>query len=108
MTLRALCITAIAAAGLLIAADGALADDRDDDDHDQARELLEHGEIHALREIMRVIARQLDGEVVSVDLTQINDRWVYRLQIVTKDGRRTFVDINADADVDLDDREDDD
>jgi uncharacterized membrane protein YkoI len=97
----------IAAGGLLLAAGGAFADEQEDEEHDQARELLEHGQIHSLNEILQSISRSIDGEVVSVELTQINNRWVYRLQIVAPDGRRTFVDIEANADVDLEDREDD-
>jgi uncharacterized membrane protein YkoI len=99
---RALCLACLAAAGLLLAAGGAVAEEREDDDHDQALELLEHGEIHSLRDILESIAREFDGEVVSVELMQINERWVYRLQIVDRQGHRTLLDVPANADVDLD------
>lgn len=108
MKIRVFCLALIAAAALPLTASVASADERGDDGHDQALELLEHGEIHSLREILTSIARQLDGEVVAVELIQINERWVYRLQIVDRQGHRTFVDVDANADLDLEDREDDD
>lgn len=106
MMRRALCLALLAAAGLFLAAGGALADDREDDDHDQALELLEQGEIHSLRDILESIAHELDGEVVSVELMQIKERWVYRLQIIDRQGNRTLVDVPANADVELDEDED--
>jgi uncharacterized membrane protein YkoI len=67
-----------------------------DHDHDRARDLYERGEIHSLREIMRAVAARLQGDVVAVDLLPVGDRWVYRFQVVTADGRRTTVDVDAD------------
>ena len=108
MKIPAFCLALIAAAAMLLAASAASADERGNDGHDQALELLEHGEIHSLREILASIARQFDGEVVGVELIQVNERWVYRLQIVDRQGHRTFVDVDANAGVDLEGREDDD
>jgi uncharacterized membrane protein YkoI len=108
MKIRVVCLALIAAATMLLAASSASADERGDGGHDQALELFEHGEIHSLREVLESIARQLDGDVVGVELIQINDHWVYRLQIVDRQGHRTFVDVEANADVDLEGREDDD
>ena len=108
MNVRAFLLVAVAAAGMLLpVVAGVRADDREDDDHERARELFEHGEIHSLREILRRIARQLDGDVVSVDLMQINERWVYRVQIVDRGGRRTFVDVDAGAEIGLDEDDED-
>ena len=69
----------------------------DDDDHDVARELYEHGEIHALSDIMRVVGDRIAGDIVAVDLVAEGQRWVYRFQVVTPDGRRVFVDVDAGA-----------
>jgi uncharacterized membrane protein YkoI len=103
MNLRAFFLIAVIGAGTLLSAGaGTLADEREDDDHDRARELVEHGEIHSLREILWSIARKLDGDVVGVDLIQVNQRWFYRVQIVDRNGRRTFVDVDAAAEVGLD------
>jgi uncharacterized membrane protein YkoI len=69
----------------------------DDGDHDRARELYEHGEIRALHDIIRLVAAKVPGEVVSVDLLRKGDRWIYRLQIIQRDGRRSMVDVDARA-----------
>jgi uncharacterized membrane protein YkoI len=73
-------------------------DDRDHDhDHDRARELYEHGEIHALSDILRIVSERAPGDVVGVDLVRQGDRWVYRFQIVAFDGRRLTLDVDAKA-----------
>ena len=68
-----------------------------DGDHDRARELYEHGEIHALDDILRIVEARVPGDVVSIDLLRLGDKWVYRFQIVASDGRRTTVDVDAGA-----------
>jgi uncharacterized membrane protein YkoI len=69
----------------------------DDHDHDRARELYEHGEIHALSDILRIVSEHAPGDVVGVDLVRQGDRWVYRFQIVAFDGRRLTLDVDAKA-----------
>lgn len=102
MSIKAFSLVAVLAVGMLLPAPtGLLAGDHEDGDHDRARELLEEGEIHSLREILSSIARRLDGDVVGIDLMQINERWVYRVQLIDREGRRTFVDVEAGAEVDL-------
>ena len=76
---------------------------RADDEHhhgDQgvARDLYERGEIGPLADILRRVRHQQPGDIVSVDLVQVGVKWVYRLQIVGPDGRRTILDVAADAD----------
>ena len=66
-----------------------------DGDHDRARELYEHGEIHALDDILRIVEARYPGDVVSVDLLRLGDKWVYRIQVIASDGRRTTVDVDA-------------
>jgi uncharacterized membrane protein YkoI len=82
--------------GLLLVAPAASRAD-DDDDHDVARELYEQGEIHALSDIMRTVRDRIAGDIVAVDLVAEGKRWVYRFQVVTPDGRRVFVDVDAGA-----------
>jgi uncharacterized membrane protein YkoI len=83
---------------LAIAAPAAArADDDSDHDHDRARELYEHGEIHALSDILRIVSERAPGDVVGVDLVRQGDRWVYRFQIVAFDGRRLTLDVDAKA-----------
>ena len=67
----------------------------DDDDHDLARDLHEGGEIRALSEILREVGRSVPGEIVAVNLVSHDGSWVYRIQVVTPDGRRSVVDVDA-------------
>jgi uncharacterized membrane protein YkoI len=84
---------ALVAVVLAVAAPPARADD--DDDHDLARDLYVQGEILALPRILHLIAERVPGEVIAVDLVRAGERWVYRLQIVTSDGRRLRIDVDA-------------
>ena len=85
------------AAGLVLAVPFAAHADDDDEDHDVARELYEHGEIRALSEILPMVGKRTPGDVVAVDLVEVGSRWVYRFQVVTPDGRRVIVDVDAGA-----------
>lgn len=67
----------------------------EDDDHDLARDLHENGEIRALAEILQEVSRTVPGEIVAVDLVRGNDKWVYRIQLVTADGQRRIVEVDA-------------
>jgi uncharacterized membrane protein YkoI len=72
-------------------------DARADDDHDRAWELHEHGDILGLADIMRAVTVQMPGEIVAVNLVEVDGRWVYRFQVVSSDGHRAVVDIDASA-----------
>lgn len=74
-----------------------------DGDHDLARDLHEGGEIRALSEILRQIAQEVPGDIVAVDLVRDGGKWVYRVQIVSADGQRHIVDIDAGAGTELHD-----
>lgn len=87
----------LTAAGLAVLALSMPAVVRADDDHDRARELYEHGEIHALSDILRIVSEHAPGDVVGVDLVRQGDRWIYRFQIVAFDGRRLTLDVDARA-----------
>ncbi len=86
---------------VLLTAGPALADGHggrgnDDDDHDLARELYEHGEIKPLEQILAAVAARVPGDVVAVDLVQDkDDHWIYVVQVITADGKRVVVDVNA-------------
>ncbi len=67
----------------------------DDEDHDLARDLREEGEIRALSEILRTVSGRVPGDIVAIDLVKQSDKWVYRFQVVSADGRRTTVDVDA-------------
>jgi len=70
-------------------------EDGERDDHDQALELYEHGEIRSLADILRFLGDRIHGDVVDVALDRQGDQWTYRLTVVTKDGQRTEVAVDA-------------
>ncbi len=67
----------------------------EDDDHDRARDLLEHGEIAPLNAIIARLSQQYPGEFVGVRLGRSNNRWIYRFKILTEDGRRVELSVDA-------------
>lgn len=69
--------------------------DESEDDHEVARELHDRGDIGSLGDILKRIEEEDHGVVVNVDLVRISDRWVYRLQVVAPDGRRSTVEVDA-------------
>lgn len=77
-----------------------------DHDHDFARELYEHGEIRALRDVFRSMRKHVRGDIISVELVQISGAWFYRFQVVAPDGIRSTIDVTA-APMPLPKREDD-
>jgi uncharacterized membrane protein YkoI len=67
----------------------------EDHDHDRARDLYQRGEIRALSDILPVVHAVAPGDIVTVDLIRLGDRWAYRFQVVAGDGRRSTVDVDA-------------
>lgn len=94
MTSRSSSLLAVALIGVALATASPVRAD-DDDDHDLARELYEHGEILSLPEILKLVAERIPGQVIAIDLVRDGERWIYRLQIVTSDGRRLRIDVDA-------------
>ena len=66
-----------------------------DHDHDVARELYEHGEIHSLPEVLQSLDKAIAGDVIAITLEHRDNRWIYDLTIVTTDGQRQKVAIDA-------------
>lgn len=75
------------------------ADMDDDGDHDRARDLYERGEIKDLSNILRVVRAEAPGDIVGIDFIRIGTRWVYRFQVITANGRRRVIDVDAGAGV---------
>ncbi|KAA3441985.1 hypothetical protein C7I87_32860 [Mesorhizobium sp. SARCC-RB16n] len=71
----------------------------DDGDHDRARDLYERGEIKGLSDLLGLVHAEAPGDIVAIDFIRAGDRWVYRFQIVSADGRRRIVDVDAGAGV---------
>ena len=68
------------------------------DDQGVARDLYERGEIGPLAEILKHVHHGHPGDIVAVDLVQVDGKWFYRFQMVGPDGRRSVLDIAADTD----------
>jgi hypothetical protein len=88
----------IAIALTIAAAAGAFADEphrRHHHDHDRARAALERGEIRPIGEILASAAARVPGDVIGVELEREHGDWVYELKIITDDGRRLEVLVDA-------------
>jgi len=70
-------------------------DEAVDADQDQARELVEHGIIRPLRDILRQVRNEAPGDVVGVDLRRRSGRWVYGLKVLTPAGKRVEIAVDA-------------
>lgn len=79
----------------VIGAAGARADSDRDNDHDQALELYEHGDIRSLADVIRALHKQVGGDVVDVSLDRKGDQWTYWLTVITDKGQRVRVAVDA-------------
>ena len=80
---------------------------RASEDADRARSALEKGEIRPLDEILRVVRAAAPGDVVSVDLKHDEGRWLYKLRVLSADGKRRTIKVDAGSAKILDDDDDD-
>jgi uncharacterized membrane protein YkoI len=87
----------LAFAMLLVGGGASLADDRrdDDDDHDEAHRALEEGRVLPLAEILALVADELGGEVIGVELESEDGRYIYEFKVVTPSGRLREVYVDA-------------
>lgn len=68
----------------------------DDDDHIEARRLLQRGEILPLNHILQNVQEAAPGDVIEVELDRSSKRgWEYEVKVLTPTGRVLEVDINA-------------
>jgi len=65
------------------------------DDHDEARDLVRHGNIRPLQEVLRAVQSYAAGEVIDVRLRSKDLHWIYTCKLVTPTGRRMVVEIDA-------------
>ncbi len=95
-TLAGILLAAVLVAGPAMADDHGHGNGNGDDDHDLARELYEHGTIKPLTAVLAAVTQRVPGDIVAVDLIQDqDDHWIYVVQVVTADGRRVIVDVDA-------------
>ena len=68
-------------------------------DHERARAARLHGEILPITEILHHIGAQVPGEVIGIELEHEKHVgqpvWIYELKILTPDGRRLEIEIDA-------------
>ncbi|MTW20536.1 peptidase [Allochromatium palmeri] len=68
-------------------------------DHERAREARLRGEIQPITEILHQVGKQVPGEVIGIEIERgklAGQRvWIYELKILTPDGRRLEVEIDA-------------
>ncbi|WP_250655890.1 PepSY domain-containing protein [Alkalimarinus coralli] len=55
-------------------------------DHDNARELMESGDIVPLENILEQLQKRIAGRVIEVELEQKNDRLVYEIEQIDNKG----------------------
>jgi uncharacterized membrane protein YkoI len=60
--------------------------DEDDDDHDEAREAVEHGKVVPLAQVLARPELKGLGELVRVQIDRSDGRWTYRLRFVDEGG----------------------
>jgi hypothetical protein len=58
----------------------------DKSDHVEARELLKRGEILPLSAILDAAARQVEGDVIEVELEHEEEGWQYEVKVLTAAG----------------------
>ena len=64
-------------------------------DQDRARQALERGEIRPLDQVLAAARKALPGEVVKVELERDDGRWIYEIKVLTAEGERREVEIDA-------------
>ncbi|MBK9081033.1 MAG: PepSY domain-containing protein [Rhizobiales bacterium] len=63
--------------------------------HEEARRALERGEVQPLARILDLARPALAGDVVRTELERDDGRWIYEFRVVTPDGRRIEVKVDA-------------
>lgn len=65
------------------------------DDHDQAREALQRGEIKPLHEIIAMVQENMPGEIIEVEFDRDDGQWIYEIKMIGNGGR--FMKVYVDA-----------
>jgi uncharacterized membrane protein YkoI len=83
--------------GLLLAAALSLhsAQAKERFDQDDAREALRKGEVMPLTAILHIVAKRQPGTVIAVDLETRRGKLIYEIDVITADGRRRELRLDA-------------
>jgi uncharacterized membrane protein YkoI len=79
---------------LAVCAPPAGARDRDRD-QDRARNALLQGEIRPLSAVLKTVRDKVPGEIIEIELDREDTGWVYEVKVLTSNGRRKKVDVDA-------------
>jgi len=93
-------IAAAFAACMYIAATVASPVAADDDkgcksDQDCALAAVERGEMRSFADVLAFVRQQVAGQVVGVKLEREDGLWVYEIKVLTENGRRRKLEVNA-------------
>jgi uncharacterized membrane protein YkoI len=64
-------------------------------DHERARIAREVGEVQSLDHVIAEVGRSVPGKVINVDLVSHLGKYVYEVMLLTQDGRRTKLSLDA-------------
>lgn len=64
-------------------------------EQDNARQAVESGEIRSLKDILRGVRGQVDGQVLDTQLQESGGRYVYRVKVLGNDGRVRVLMVDA-------------
>ena len=65
------------------------------DDHEEARRLLQRGEIQPIAKILEAVQRRIPGDVIEVELEREDGKWEYQVDVLATNGRLLKVTLNA-------------
>ncbi|NYE24096.1 PepSY domain-containing protein [Pigmentiphaga litoralis] len=66
-----------------------------DRDQDRARNAMLQGEIRPLAAVLKTVRDKVPGEIIEIELDREDKGWVYEVKVLTSNGRRKKVDVDA-------------
>lgn len=64
-------------------------------DQDRARNALVQGEIRPLSAVLKAVRDKVPGEIIEIELDKEDKGWIYEVKVLTSNGRRKKVDVDA-------------
>jgi uncharacterized membrane protein YkoI len=64
-------------------------------DQDCALEAVARGEIHSFADVLAFARGQIRGQVIAVGLDREDGVWIYKMKVLTDDGRRQKLEVDA-------------
>lgn len=82
-------------ASLVLGSAWADEDQDHDGDHDRARAALQAGEVLPLSTVLDRVSREHPGQVLEVELTRHDNRWVYKFKLLQSGGNLLRLHVDA-------------